>query len=196
MLRFNHAGPADARFAGIHLDIEPHAQPSWKSAETANRCTMLTRLVEVHAKAARLLHERAPNLLYGADVVFWLGKTNADGSPVYPVTFNGVTEDAEKHLLGFVDQLAIMSYRSFAEGPNGIISLVERTVARADQAHGRVFIGVKMANIGPPLESFYGQTEAEMHRASVAVEGNFREHRGYAGIAYFMYSAYRTMPRK
>lgn len=57
LVRFNQAGAAESRFAGIHLDIEPHAQPSWKSSSAAERSALLTQMVEVHAAGARRLHE-------------------------------------------------------------------------------------------------------------------------------------------
>jgi hypothetical protein len=195
-IRFNEAGTADARFAGVHFDIEPHAQPSWKTSSGAERSSLLTEMVTVHEKAARRLHERAPSLVYGADVVFWLGKTDPDGSPVYPVTVGGKMADPEAHLLRIVDHLALMSYRSFAQGKNGIIELVRKTVERADQTKCRVFVGVKMADIGPPLETFFGKTEREMQAAVAAIERAFEGHASYAGVSYFMYAAYREMPRE
>jgi hypothetical protein len=192
VVRFNQTGPA---FAGIHLDIEPHAQPSWKMSSAAERSALLTQMVEVHAAGARRLHELAPGLVYGADVVFWLGKKDADGSAAYPVRLEGVEADAEVHLLGLVDHLALMSYRGFAEGRNGVIELVRGTMARADHGRAKVFVGLKMASIGPPLEGFHGRSEAEMQQAVAAIEGAFGEHANYAGVAYFMYSAYREMAR-
>jgi hypothetical protein len=192
VVRFNQGG---AGFAGIHLDIEPHAQPSWKTSSAAKRSGLLAQMVEVHAAGARRLHEQAPGLIYGADVVFWLGKKNADGTAVYPVQLDGVDADAEVHLLRLVDHLALMSYRSFAEGRNGVNELVRGTIERAEQGRAKVFVGLKMANIGPPLETFYGRSEAEMQQAVMAIEAAFGGRPNYAGVAYFMYSAYREMAR-
>jgi hypothetical protein len=196
VVAFNEAAPHHARFSGIHFDIEPHALPKWKTSDDAEKTELLTRFVEVHAKAAELLHARASRLIYGADVVFWLHKSAPDGSPLYPVTFRGITQNPEQHLLSLVDQLALMSYRSFAQGKNGIIELVRQSVQQADGSHARVYVGIKMADIGPPLETFYGRSEEEMQRAVSAVNSEFHSHRGYAGVAYFMYGAYRTMPAK
>lgn len=108
-------------------------------------------------------------------MVFWLGKKNEDGAPAYPVKFEGMAGDAEMHLLGLVDQLALMSYRSSAEGRNGVIELVQGTIERADQAHAKVFVGLKMAKIGPPLETFYGRGEGDMQQAVSAIDRAFRQ---------------------
>ncbi len=194
-IEFNDAAPIEERFAGVHFDIEPHGLPAWKKATTAEKCELLTQMVEVNAKAIERLHSRAPGMLYGADVTFWFDKANADGSPVYPVTFRGVTKDATKHLLDLADNVGIMSYRNKADGPNGILSLVERTIHYADTTTGRAYVGIKMANIGPPMEGFYGQTEAAMLKALEPIQTMFANDRGYAGLAFFMYGAYRQMAK-
>ncbi len=194
-IEFNAAAPQGERFAGIHFDIEPHALPKWKTADNAERCRWLTQFVELNGKVVDRIHTRAPGLLYGADIAFWLDKTNANGSPVYPVTYRGKTKDPTKHLLDLVDNVGIMSYRNFAQGKNGLIDLTEKTIAYADAAHGRAYVGVKMADIGPRVETFFGRSESEMESELKHVSEKFAGHRGYAGLAFFMYAAYRDMPR-
>ncbi len=194
VMAFNRDGPAEARFDGLHPDIEPHGLPQWKKADLMQKCDLLTQFVEVHHLTATRVHAADAKLVYGADIVFWLDKTNPEGQPVYPVTFQGVTKDAAKHLLDVVDHVAIMSYRSNAEGQNGIIALTAKTIAYADTSKAKVFVGAKMADIGPKLESFYGQTESQMMRALQPVDETYRPHPGYAGLAFFMYEAFKTMP--
>jgi hypothetical protein len=194
VMAFNQAGPSEARFDGIHLDIEPHGLPQWKKADLAVKCDLLTQFVEVQHQTVARLHASGSTLIYGTDIVFWLDKTTPEGKSVYPVTFQGVTKDAAKHLLDFVDYVAIMSYRGNAEGQNGIIALVAKTIAYADTAKGKVFVGVKMADIGPKMESFYGKTEAQMMAALQSVEETCRSHPGYAGLAFFMFEAFKLMP--
>ena len=195
-VEFNHAAPEDERLAGLHFDIEPHGLPQWKLATQEEKCGLLTQFVEVNVKACERLRSRAPHMLYGTDITFWFDKANEDGTPAYPVTFRGATKDATKHLLDVADNVGIMSYRDHAEGKNGIVSLVTRTITYADTARGRAYVGVKMAHIGPPAEGFYGQTEAAMQEALKPVAEAFGTHRGYAGLAYFMYEAYREMPAR
>jgi hypothetical protein len=194
VIAFNRDGPADSRFDGVHLDIEPHGLPQWKKADLTQKGDLLSQFVEVNHQAATRTHATDPRLVYGADIVFWLDKTNADGKAAYPVTFQGVTKDAAKHLLDVVDQVAIMSYRNTAEGPNGIIALVAKTIEYADTGRAKVFVGVKMADIGPKMESFYGQTGSQMMAALQPVEKTYRPHSGYAGLAFFMFEAFKTMP--
>ena len=196
LVRFNAAGEADERFAGLHLDIEPHGLPQWKEADNAGKCALLAQFVEVNAKAEQRLHAAAPEVIFGTDIVFWLDKVKEDGSAAYPVKHRGVVKDAAKHLLDFVDHVGIMSYRDHVEGKNGILSLVMKTIEYADTAKGKAYVGVKMADIGPSSEGYFGRSEEEMQADLKKVAEVCGPHRGYAGIAYFMYEAYRAMPAK
>jgi hypothetical protein len=193
---FNKMAGTGARFAGLHFDIEPHAMPEWKTASEDEKCRLLAQFVALNAKIVERLHALAPGTLYGADIAFWFDKVKEDGTPAYPVTFRGTTKDATKHLLDMVDNLGLMSYRAKAEGSNSIISIVERSIAYADTAKGRAFVGVKMANVGAKMESFFGRTEQEMNAELRKVDETYGSHRGYAGIAFFMYSAYKVMPQQ
>ena len=50
-----------------------------------------------------------------------------------------------------------------------------------------------MADIGPKNESFFGRTEQQMDGELRKVDEAFQGHEGYAGLAFFMYSAYKAM---
>ena len=193
IVEFNRTATSD-RFSGIHFDIEPHGLKAWRSASVEQRSLLLTHLVEVCAIAADRAHGAVPPMQFGADITFWFDKSKPDGSPVYPVTFHGKTKDATKHLLDFADNVGIMSYRNTAEGKNGIVSLVRQTIEYADTAKGRAFVGVKVSPIGAAMESFFGVTEEQMMQALKPIDTTYSSHRGYAGLAFFMYEAYRLMP--
>ncbi|MFC5457567.1 hypothetical protein [Prosthecobacter fluviatilis] len=193
ILAFNREEPRDAHFDGVHLDIEPHGLLQWKKADPAQKCDLLTQFVEVNHKAVSRAHTAEPGLIYGVDIVFWLDKTTPEGKPAYPVNYQGVAKDAAQHLLDCVDHVAIMSYRDTAEGKNGIVSLVAKTIAYADTTKAKVFVGAKMANIGPKMEGFYGKTETQMMSALRAVDDTYTSHPGYAGLAFFMFEAFKIM---
>ena len=192
VIEFNRTGEP---FDGMHLDIEPHALPTWRKSSDAKKCELLTQLVDIHTKMAQRLHTANPSFQYGADIVFWLDKRKPDGTAAYPVTYHGATKDAAKLLLDVVDNVGIMSYRDKVEGKNGIIAIVQKTIAYADTAHGRAFVGVKMADIGPRNEGFFGRMEAEMMSELQKVDSAYRDHRGYAGLCFFTYEAFKAMPR-
>ncbi len=69
-----------------------------------------------------------------------------------------------------------MGYRGSAEGSNGLIAITAKTIEQANHAHGRAYIGVKMANMGGKAESFHGQTESEMLIELNKVNAAFASH--------------------
>lgn len=192
VLEFNRAGEP---FDGMHLDIEPHALTTWKKSSDAEKCELLTQFVDVHTKAAERLHAADPRLQYGADIVFWLDKLKPDGAAAYPVTYRGAIKDAAKLLLDVCDNVGIMSYRDKAEGKNGIVAIVHKTIAYAGTVRGRAFVGVKMADIGPKSEGFFGRNESEMMTELRKVDEAYRDQRGYSGLCFFTYEAFKVMPR-
>jgi len=196
LISYNEKNTPEARFDGLHLDIEPHGLAEWKKADLFAKCRLITQFVEVHAKVAKRMDAAAAGLVFGTDIVFWLDKLNAEGTPMYPILHGGVIQDPVKHLFGIVDHVAIMSYRGTVEGRNGSIALVERTIDHADVTSAEVFVGVKMAKIGPAMESYFGRTEAEMQADLQRVESVYRPHASYAGIAYFMHEAFKVMPQR
>ena len=127
-------------------------------------------------------------------MAFWLAKARPNGTPVYPVSHRGVIKDPAAHALDLADHVVIMGYRNIVTGPTGIISLVRPTVTQAATSRARVFVGIKMADIGPKSETFHGLTEPAMMNALAEVDRAFRPHRGYAGLAFFMYHAFSNMP--
>lgn len=192
ILAFNKGGEP---FDGMHLDIEPHVLPAWKKATEIEKWGLLTQWVDLHTQVATRLHTADPHFQYGADIVFWLDKLQPNGTPAYPVTYGGVTKDAASFLLDVVDNVGIMSYRGSVEGKNGMVALVARTIASADTARGRAFVGVNLAGVASPKESFFGSTESAMMGELKKVDDTYRGHPGYAGLCFFNYEAFKVMPR-
>lgn len=193
LLIFNAGSDAGSRFDGLHLDIEPHGLPEWKTADKALRCDLLSQFVEVHRVVAERLRREEDPILLGTDLVFWLNKSGPDGSPDYPVVIRGQKKDPMAFLLDLVDLVAIMSYRDTTEGRNGIVALVAETIRQADATKARVYVGVKMAPIGSAKESYFGRSEADMWIDLKRVEETYRPHPCYAGLAFFHYESFREM---
>ncbi|MCB1225613.1 MAG: hypothetical protein KDK99_07395 [Verrucomicrobiales bacterium] len=190
ILAFNAEGEA---FDGIHLDVEPHVLTRWQKATAEERTELITQMVELHTQVAEHIHQAAPALSYGVDLVFWLNRTDDAGRLLYPVTFRGETRDAADFLMEVTDNIGLMGYRETAEGRNGIIDLAEPLIAEADAARSRIWVGVKMADQGLPHETFFGRSEEEMMQELEKVEHRFRSHRGFAGLSFFHYGPFRQM---
>lgn len=82
VLAFNaaHATPA-ARFAGLALDIEPHAQPAWKTATPADKRALLEDyLAACTALRAHLDAHGGRDLAISAALAYWLDRLPPEGS--------------------------------------------------------------------------------------------------------------------
>jgi hypothetical protein len=193
LLIFNADSDDGSRFDGLHLDIEPHGLPEWKSADKELRCELLSQFVEMHRVVAERLRREQDPIQLGTDLVFWLNKTDPDGLPEYPVALHGQTKDPMAFILDLVDRVAIMSYRDTTEGRNGIVAIVAPTLSQAGFTKAKVYVGVKMAPIGSAKESYYGRSEAEMWSDLKSVDEAYGTQPSYAGMAFFHYESFQEM---
>lgn len=82
ILAFNAARPTAAeRFDGLALDIEPHAQPAWKTATPiAKRALLEDYLVACTALRAHLDAHGGRDLAVSAALAYWLDRLPPEGS--------------------------------------------------------------------------------------------------------------------
>lgn len=91
----------NAKFSGIHFDVEPHQSPDFKTS-TENRISLITKLIEL----ASLLKTQYKDIHFTFDIPFWLHDS---------IIFNNQTKPAYAHLIDILDNVVIMSYRDKAE---------------------------------------------------------------------------------
>lgn len=89
---------ADACFAGVHLDIEPHQDPNFKQ----DRKLLLTSL----AALVRDLSKTYPSIKFDYDIPFWIDDE---------ITLDGETMPAYAHIIKNADRVFMMSYRDTAK---------------------------------------------------------------------------------
>lgn len=118
VIDFNHAGPAAARFDGVHFDVEPYSLVGY--ADPALRPRLLEEFLEMVAKCA----ERArtePGLRFGCDVPAWFYTNDDLARQDLLVNFRGQEKTVGEHLTDLLDAVTIMDYRNQADGAGGII---------------------------------------------------------------------------
>lgn len=87
------------KFAGIHLDIEPHQHPNFNEERTS----LITSLITI----AHALKTTYPGIVFDYDIPFWFNDE---------ITFNLVKKPAYAHMIDIANQVHIMSYRDTAQG--------------------------------------------------------------------------------
>ena len=89
---------SNAKFSGIHLDIEPHQHPDFKIKHT----DLIHKLINL----AHTLKTNYPQISFCYDIPFWLDDN---------ITFNNQTKPAYAHMIDIADGITLMSYRDTAQ---------------------------------------------------------------------------------
>jgi len=184
---FNSKQPANARFAGVHYDIEPYLLPDWKKDwDTRLQCcrTYLAAL-QTLATAARS-HE----LQFSVDIPSWFDT----GDKLQPFEVNGHIGTLLDHVAQIVDWFGIMAYRNHATGPDGILSISAGEVDVMDKLGKKVWIGVETGDAGkgsPPKVTFLNRPTTEFDQALQEVNNALVPRKSYGGILIHSYERYR-----
>lgn len=112
-----------AQFAGIHLDIEPHQDPNFKTKRTE----LLINLVIL----VKTLKNNYPLITFDYDIPFWLDDE---------LTIEGSTQPAYAHIIEAADRTFIMSYRDTA---SAIYDTAKEEIAFAVSKNKTIFLGVE-----------------------------------------------------
>jgi hypothetical protein len=149
-------------FAGLHLDIEPHALPAWQTKRES--------LAEGLLKALRAV-KSGVRLPVAADIPYWYNTVPA-----------GDGQSLDVAVMRAVDSVTLMSYRNHA---SDVLSISGPEMAHAASLHKPAFIGISVAPPGsdPPTTTYFGSKAATVATDLVAIDRGARQWRSYAGTA-------------
>lgn len=151
MVEHNRSVPPEQRFHGVRYDIEPYLVPGFQGPK---RDLLLDGYVELIAG----VKERAgDDLAVAVDVPLWFDAPDEESGELMMATFDGERRPILEHIMAIVDDIAIMNYRTSAEGPNGALAHAQGELALGKQADIPVFIGVEtVLLIDEDLQTFFG----------------------------------------
>ena len=161
-LQYQNAYP-DGKFAGVHLDIEPHQNPKWKGTtkESPIRITLVQQLIDLAVK----VKADFPLLNVSYDLPFWLD---------YEIKLNGETKIAYEAMIDVADKVFLMSYRDTADG---IYSVSSQEIEYAKKVNKSVYLGIETYSSEGDNVSFWEEGEAvmlsEMDKLRDMVDKNF-----------------------
>ena len=188
---FNQAGPAEARFAAVHLDNEPYTLSEWR--EPAQRRELIDALVTLNRK----LHEQvnAADMQFGIDIPFWFDTRGRGGAPKFPVATDSGDVTLLEALMGCVDNVGVMSYRPRVTGPNGVVALCKDELAIGERKGVEVFPAIELGT-GPLVEAGitfgpYPASYFEAQRATLL--RTLARQPACAGLAIHYYGAWRAL---
>ena len=163
-------------FDGLAPDVEPYLHRDW------NHARKRAKLIDSYLAALARAGTEAGSLPLVPAVPFWFDHADysVDGVPL-------VDEVAAR-----VDGIAVMAYRDFAVGPNGILEHAAYEVALGEATDTEVMIGVETA---PSSEydhvTFHEEGRAAMEHELSLVSGEFSSR--IWGFAVHHYGSFSEM---
>jgi hypothetical protein len=138
VIEHNRASPPEARFAGVHHDIEPYLLPGFHGTR---RGQILVDYLDLVAQSARRL--RGADLAYGVDIPFWYDAPDEDTFEPVEVEFRGGLKPVSEHVIDLVDEVTIMDYRTTAYGADGTIRHARGELDYAASVGKTLWIGLE-----------------------------------------------------
>lgn len=165
---------ANEKFAGIHLDIEPHVHPQWK----INQASVITQwqgnVNYIIDRAARM------KMPVAADLPFWLDNYKIPGS----------TMAVSDWMIRKFDSITIMAYRDTA----AIYNVAKDELIDAASVGKKISIAVetKQSKEGDFI-TFYEEGDAYMEEQLKLVEKMASVHTSFNGFSVHEYSSWKTL---
>lgn len=180
LLAYNQRVSDEEKFTGLHLDIEPYLLPEWKTDQESVIQQWMEN-VETYVDIAR----QDAGLEIGCDIPFWLDKYYLPEAPNMTLS---------QWLIAQHDQVAIMSYRDRAEGPNSISALVPQELGWADDLGKKIILGVetKESNEGN-FVSFYEEGAQQLNQELSKLPALLADHPSFGGIAVHSYEHWKVL---
>jgi hypothetical protein len=184
VLLYNALAPADERFEGISLDIEPQHLDEWPE----RMHELLGQFLDLGAALMEMKQARAAALPLGPAIPFWLDGVMLD--------WRGKTRPVSEHVQDLFDFVVLMDYRDRADGPDGMIEHARTELAHAERIGRTLVIGVEVSPNEIGKVTFDEETPADFERELGAVEAAFARSPAFGGFVIHHYKTYRRWLRR
>jgi len=138
----NRTHPPDQRFYGVRYDIEPYLLRGFQGPR---RGEILAQWFDVIAAIAGAAH--AQGLAAGVDIPFWLDAGDEETGEPFEAAFGEERRPILELVMGVVDDIGLMAYRTNAFGPDGVLVNAAGEVRLGHEQPARVFVGVETTRL-------------------------------------------------
>ncbi len=149
--RYNRRVSPNGRFSGVHYDVEPYLLPGFADASRQLIITAYVALLERIGTAAR-----DADLWFEAAIPAWFDSVRITSASSDALRFKPLSE----LVIDRTDSVAIMDYRTRADGSNGTIALAESELAYAHAVGKKVWVGLETTTL-PDEEILMFEGEGE-----------------------------------
>jgi hypothetical protein len=175
--QYQKSAPANARFAGIHMDVEPWGLDDWARNKKAY-VNSLVKIVDTVVAFAK-----SQNLRVAIDLPFWANTVACKGSTL------------DKCFLGTLDSVTYMTYRNTAPNLIDVAAPLLKAVANA-QSKTTVWLAVETSPdcAEPELISYAVKgKKALMNDLATVEKYAAKKASGFAGITVHSYKEFTTL---
>lgn len=175
---YNASAHPDARFTGLHFDIEPYALNEWTKDNKAILESWMDnlRLIEKETKGS--------GLSVAMDVPYWLNTIHVPGKEY----------SMSAWLLEKFDCLVIMNYRNHALGRNGIVENAQAMLREASTLKKKVVIAVETVKSAEgPRVSFFSMSSQTMEKELQSAHNQLARYASYGGFAVHDFKSWQDM---
>ncbi len=177
---FNRQVPKQARFDGVHFDVEPYVLIGFEDP------TLRRRLVRDYLAMVAACEKEAQHdgLQLSCDVPWWFFPASAAARAAMTVNFAGKNETVGEHLLDLLPSVTIMDYRNEADGAAGIIAFGEPALAAAVERGKKIVVGLETSAEREKAVDFVVALPQERFRQSIEQAGLYGE-RSFEGYSLY-----------
>ncbi|HEY2379613.1 MAG TPA: hypothetical protein VGK48_00405 [Terriglobia bacterium] len=179
ILLFNATSDRLARFDGINIDLEPYLLDDWES----QREIRMRQYLELSEQWMQIKAKMKSTIPVGSTLPFWF-------DAIKDVWWNGKQQSLNQHVQNIYDYVAVMDYRNFAAGPDGMIAQAIDELAYADTIRKKIIIGIDTQPESPVKITFAGASPAYMESQLGLAEMEFSAHPSFSGFAIHNLSSY------
>ncbi|HLY60804.1 MAG TPA: hypothetical protein VKV95_08660 [Terriglobia bacterium] len=177
VLDFNHSAPQEARFDGLHFDVEPYTLASYVDVKHA--AGLLQDFLRMVSLCARRIHAQ-PGMRFTCDVPAYFYPPPGPGMQQFVVEFNGRRATVGEHLTDLLDTVTLMDYHNEADGAGGSIAAALPALSYAASRGKTILVGLETSAepdstvyfiCGLPRDEFRKRLDVSGLGAQLSVDG-------------------------
>ncbi|MDR9855700.1 copper amine oxidase N-terminal domain-containing protein [Paenibacillus sp. VCA1] len=175
---YNASAHPEARFMGLHFDIEPYALSEWTKDNKSILESWMDnlRLIEKETKGS--------GLNIAMDVPYWLNTIHVPGK----------NYSMSAWLLEKFDCLVIMNYRNHASGSNGIVENAQAMLREASTLKKKIVVAVETVKSAEgPRVSFFSMSNEVMEKELQSAHNQLAHYASYGGFAIHDFKSWQDM---
>lgn len=191
IIHYNEQSETCEKFYGIQYDIEPYLLPEFKTHKQG-------WILENYIGLLKNISDKTSGkgLSFSVAIPFWFDSPDQYTKQIRTVTIDGVKKPLIEGIIDVTDNIAIMDYRTVADGNNGIIALARNELVYASLKNKEVFIGLETKPLSDENLSFASIGLTGLKSVMEEAEKKLMDYNSFSGFAIHEYRSYKKLVNK